>query len=117
AWEDGRAGERRAGVERSEPRGGSRVIAAEATAAGRGTPARSARPPPELALPRRPGGATKHLPAPLAQLVEQLTLNQRVVGSSPTGGTCGKPRKTGVFACVFRGCRVPFRPDIPSHFV
>jgi hypothetical protein len=25
-------------------------------------------------------------PAPLAQLAEQLTLNQRVVGSSPTGG-------------------------------
>ena len=25
--------------------------------------------------------------APLAQLAEQLTLNQRVVGSSPTGGT------------------------------
>ena len=24
----------------------------------------------------------------LAQLAEQLTLNQRVVGSSPTGGTC-----------------------------
>src|SRR5262245_20541322 len=27
------------------------------------------------------------LPALLAQLAEQLTLNQRVVGSSPTGGT------------------------------
>ncbi len=27
------------------------------------------------------------LPAPLAQLVEQLTLNQRVLGSSPRGGT------------------------------
>lgn len=29
--------------------------------------------------------------ASLAQLAEQLTLNQRVVGSSPTGGTCSGP--------------------------
>ena len=30
--------------------------------------------------------------ASLAQLAEQLTLNQRVVGSSPTGGTNAYPR-------------------------
>ena len=29
----------------------------------------------------------EHPSAPLAQLAEQLTLNQRVVGSSPTGGS------------------------------
>jgi hypothetical protein len=32
--------------------------------------------------------------ASLAQLVEQLTLNQRVVGSSPTGGTPNYPVST-----------------------
>src|SRR5271157_2990136 len=29
----------------------------------------------------------------LAQLAEQLTLNQRVVGSSPTGGICNRSRQ------------------------
>jgi hypothetical protein len=33
----------------------------------------------------------------LAQLVEQLTLNQRVVGSSPTAPTIEKVRKTKGF--------------------
>ena len=42
------------------------------------------------------------MPALVAQSVEQLTLNQRVVGSSPTGGTFAKlkPRETPGF---FRG--------------
>src|SRR5690348_16173185 len=40
------------------------------------------------------------LPALLAQLAEQLTLNQRVVGSSPTGGTAfltpeNRPKSAG----------------------
>ena len=34
------------------------------------------------------------LSASLAQLAEQLTLNQRVVGSSPTGGTSDRSRQT-----------------------
>jgi hypothetical protein len=33
------------------------------------------------------------IPALLAQLAEQLTLNQRVVGSSPTGGTSDTTRQ------------------------
>src|SRR5206468_10880854 len=34
--------------------------------------------------------------APLAQLVEQLTLNQRVLGSSPRGGTYRKAARARV---------------------
>lgn len=37
------------------------------------------------------------LSGPLAQLAEQLTLNQSVVGSSPTGPTTTAPARVGVF--------------------
>ena len=36
------------------------------------------------AAPRREGASH----APIAQLVEHLTLNQQVLGSTPSGGTC-----------------------------
>src|SRR5262245_16708945 len=46
---------------------------------------------PHLPLPLPPAFAIIYStfpPAPLAQLAEQLTLNQRVIGSSPIRGTC-----------------------------
>ena len=39
----------------------------------------------------------------LAQLAEQLTLNQRVVGSSPTGGTQKALRNNDLRKAVFVG--------------
>src|SRR6478735_11172748 len=47
---------------------------------------------------KSPGG-TKTTDAPLAQLAEQLTLNQWVPGSSPGGCTSEKPRLAGLAAC------------------
>ena len=47
--------------------------------------------------------------APLAQLVERLTLNQRVEGSSPSGGTSGaRPRRVSV--PTRHGARSPGAP-------
>src|SRR5581483_7759012 len=45
---------------------------------------------------------------PLAQLVEQVTLNPKVVGSIPTRPTARRPRSGGVFA--FLGCA-----PVPAH--
>src|SRR5262245_16124172 len=47
--------------------------------------------------------------APLAQLVDQLTLNQRVLGSSPRGGTGEKPFSRSSF-CLPRA----FRARLPN---
>ena len=43
----------------------------------------------------------------VAQLAEQLTLNQLVVGSSPTVGSKENPRSAGVFAFLGIGSRGP----------
>src|SRR6478609_7870736 len=53
------------------------------------------RTPREIKSPRE----TKTTDAPLAQLAEQLTLNQWVPGSSPGGCTSEKPRLAGLAAC------------------
>ncbi len=61
-------------------------------------------PPSQAILSSVSGSVPGQVPAPLAQLAEQLTLNQRVVGSSPTGGTLFPVRDGRVFLCRWGGC-------------
>ncbi len=62
-----------------------------------------------LPLPKR---ATDKY-APLAQLVEQLTLNQLVPGSRP--GRCTTKQKAGTVFLPFALCRIPSRLGTRSH--
>ena len=49
-------------------------------------------------LPRTAG---KRSSGAIAQLVEQMTFNHWVQGSSPCGPTKENPRKRGIFYCLF----------------